>query len=148
MAHNDIFINNYTRYMIKILKEKRLNHLVDPYVELSEHLKQTEYAFLKRNIKKKKPQEFEELIIDKLDKYKITYKEAKKRERKKEDKDKVAERQKKFVEKQKVQNKKKIQVYVQEHTYELLQRMSEKRKLTYTEIITVSLECKARTWDK
>lgn len=92
--------------------------------------------------------EFEKLIIKYLDKYDIDYDGKIKKERKKEKKENLSNRQKLYVDKQRLKNKKKIQVYVDESVHDLLVRMAHYKGLTQSEIITMALQGRAIYWDK
>ena len=137
----------HTLYMIKILKDKRLYYLVDSYIELSYHLKKGEYSYLKRDLYLMKSLELKKKVIKYFDKYNIEYK-LKSKERKKENKEKISNRQKKFIEKQKRIGKKKIQVYVDEFTYNRLLNMVHYKGVTQSEIINDCLLLGANYWDK
>lgn len=134
--------------MISVLRDKRLPHLVEPYLTMSDYLKRQEYAYIKKKIKTYKSMDFEKLIIKYLDKYEIDYEGKKKIQRSPEKKENISNRQKKYIEKQRLEDKKKIQVYVDESVHELLVRMARYKGVTQAELITMALKGRAMYWDK
>jgi len=141
-------LSSRTLYMIKVLKEKRLYHLVDAFIELSYHLKNQEFSYLKSDLYLIKSLKLQKKIIKYFEKYDIEYKPKPKKERKKEDKEKVSARQKKFVEKQKKIGNKKIQVYVNSFVYDRLLNMAQYKGVTQSEIINDCLFLGVQYWDK
>lgn len=138
----------HTLYMIKVLKKKRLNYLIDSYIELSYHLKKQEYRYLKTDLYLTKSLELQNKIIKYFNKYNIEYESKPKIERKKEDKKNISNRQSKFVERQKEKGNKKIQVYVDEFVYDRLLNMAHYKGVTQAEIINDCLLLGAQYWDK
>jgi len=138
----------HTYYIVKTLKEKRLYHLVDAYIELSHHLKRQEYSYIKRDLHFTKALKLRDKIIKYCVKYDVEYKDKPKIDRKKEDAEKVAIRQKKFIEKQKTMKKKKVQVFISSNSYERLLNMALYKGVNQSEIIERCLLLGSQHWDK
>lgn len=57
-------------------------------------------------------------------------------------------RQKRYIEQKKEDGYKKIQVYISKYDYARLVEMKENKNKTFAEVISASIACKYRTWQK
>jgi len=137
--------------ILEALTDKRLSYLKKSYLKLDTILTNNQRSSIKKKIKSTTPNGFRELLISYFQKYVIDYDESKDRSRKPEKKENLVNRQKKFTESKKAKKQKKLQVYLSEYDYGLLETMKKSTGKTYAEIIKASLWCqytRFSTWSK
>lgn len=141
-------IENKSVFMLDVLKKKRLYYLIDPFVEVSHLITKYERRYLAQRAKEIKSYKYEKLVIKYLEKYSVSYPVKEQKKRVPEKKENVSSRQKKYVEKQKRLEKKKLQVYISSHIHEMLVRMCKYTSMTQRDIIENAILTKSWCWDK
>ena len=142
------YLNHNSRAVIEYLEVKKLKSLKKSFLELDQLLTTRSKAYLKKQTKKLKPKEFTELLISYFNDKNIPYTLKESKKRFKEQNEAINKRQKEFVERQKAQNKKKIQVFISEDDYQLLQKMKDQRGKTFAQIISRAIQTQSRYWLK
>ena len=142
------YLNHSSKAVIDYLEVKRMRYLKKPFLELDKVLTTRSKAYLKKQTKKLKPKEFTELLIGYFNDKSIPYTLPESKKRKNEALEAVKKRQKEYIQRQKEQNNKKLQVYISDHRYEMLLKMRDQRDKTFAEIINRAIETQFRYWNK
>ncbi|HHS49435.1 MAG TPA: hypothetical protein ENM99_06350 [Desulfurella acetivorans] len=140
------YLNHSSLAVIEYLENKKLRYLKEPYLELDKVLTTRSKAYLKKQTKKLKPKEFVELLISYFNDKGIHYTLKELKKSVKEPNKAINKRQKDYIERQKAQNKKKLQVFISEYDYKLLQKMKEQRGKTFAQIVSKAIQTQSRYW--